>query len=248
MYSGSKYSGPKSDHFNGEEFYNLDKSTEHGFSGFLKWTFNRNPGHWRDFTYTEPGLAPAKHIPGDSLVVTFINHSTVLIQTNSLNIITDPVYSKRVSPVSWTGPKRHRNPGIRFEDLPEIDIVLVSHNHYDHLDIETLKKLNNKFQPMFITTLGNKEFLNDNGIKNAVELDWWQSQNYQDKTKIHCVPARHFTMRGMTDRNKSLWGGFVIESAGGPIYFSGDTGFGKHFQMIHDHFGDLRFALLPIGA
>lgn len=247
-FSAPSYKGPITDHFDGEKFINYEKNGGKGFADLIKWQFNRDKGPWKQFENTPYGPRPMDYAGQDSVKITFINHSTVLIQVDSLNIITDPVYSFRVSPVSFTGPSRHRNPGIKFEDLPKIDIVLISHNHYDHLDIETVKALDKKFHPHFLTPLGNKAFLEENGIKRVTELDWWNEVVARDGRKITFVPARHFSGRGTCDRNETLWGGFVINTAGGPIYFAGDTGFGSHFQKIFDKFGPMRFSMIPIGA
>jgi L-ascorbate metabolism protein UlaG (beta-lactamase superfamily) len=145
--------------------------------------------------------------------------------------------------VEFTGPKRHHAPGIRFDDLPPIDVVLVSHNHYDHMDVPTLDRLKREHQPRIFTGLGNSAFL-----KGAVDLDWWQSAEIGPDVRIHAVPAQHFSSRGLSDRDANLWCGYVIEAPGGPIYFAGDTGWGSHFAKIRERFGAARLALLPIGA
>lgn len=146
------------------------------------------------------------------------------------------------------GPKRVRIPGIRFEDLPPIDVVVVSHNHYDHLDLPTLKRLFSQHNPVIYVGLGNKRLLEKSGIKKVRELDWWQGVSLSDCLRLTCVPSQHFSGRGLFDRNKTLWAGFVFEGQGGLIYFAGDTGLGPHFQQIADRFGKMRLALLPIGA
>jgi L-ascorbate metabolism protein UlaG (beta-lactamase superfamily) len=180
--------------------------------------------------------------------VTFVNHATVLIQTEGLNILTDPVWSERASPVSWAGPKRHRSPGLRFEDLPPIDVVLISHNHYDHLDVKTLVRLNTEHRPHFMTGLGNRAFLEAHEISNILELDWWDAAKVSESLSVTCVPAKHFSGRGLRDRDATLWCGYVIEASAGNVYFAGDTGMGSHFVEIKDRLGPIRLALLPIGA
>lgn len=179
-------------------------------------------------------------------IITVINHASVLIQVNNLNIITDPHYSLRASPVQFAGPKRVIKPGIAFDDLPAIDIVLISHNHYDHLDLDTLKRLRDKYAPKFVAGLKTKAFLADNGINNAIDLDWWQSIK-ANKTKITFVPAQHWSARGIFDKREMLWGGFYIENDY-KIYFAGDTGYGKFFKKIKEELGAPDLSLIPIGA
>lgn len=237
-----RYRGPRSDHFDGRRFHNLERSPRQSERAFLKWQMNRQPGRWRDMD-APPGPPPPARVEKGDLRVTFINHSTTLLQFDGVNILTDPVWSKRVSPFPFAGPRRHRPPGIRFDDLPPIDRVLVSHNHYDHCDVASLRRLQERDAPRIVVPLGNAALLAPHGIRNAIELDWWQSAD-----EITAVPARHFSSRGLSDRNRNLWCGFVIASQSGNIYFAGDTGWGTHFQEIGDRFAPIRLALLPIGS
>ena len=179
-------------------------------------------------------------------IITVINHASVLIQVDNLNILTDPHYSLRASPVQFAGPKRVIKPGIAFDDLPSIDIVLISHNHYDHLDLDTLKRLKERDAPKFVAGLKTKSFLEDNGIEDAIDLDWWQSIT-ANKTKITFVPSQHWSARGIFDKREMLWGGFYIENAY-KIYFAGDTGYGKFFKIIKEKLGAPDLSLIPIGA
>jgi L-ascorbate metabolism protein UlaG (beta-lactamase superfamily) len=233
-----RYRGPISDHFDGHRFHNPDAGWQ-SERDFLKWVLNRNRGYWVDSIDARYGPPPPKRATAGELRVTFINHSTTLLQLDGMNILTDPVWAERVSPVPFTGPRRHRPPGIRFEDLPAIDMVLVSHNHYDHCDVATLRRLEGC---KIITPLGNAALLKRHGI-SATELDWWQSEG-----PITAVPAHHFSARGLSDRNRNLWSGFVIASPAGNVYFSGDTGWGEHFAQIGERFAPIRLALLPIGS
>ena len=238
FFAAPRYRGPISDHFDGHRFHNPGPGWQ-SEREFLKWVLNRNRGYWVDSIDARYGPPPPKRAIAGELRVTFINHSTTLLQLDGMNILTDPVWSQRVSPVAFTGPRRHRPPGLRFEDLPPIDLVLVSHNHYDHCDIATLRRLDGC---KIITPLGNAALLKRHGI-SATELDWWESDG-----PISAVPAQHFSARGISDRNRNLWSGFVIASPAGNVYFAGDTGWGDHFAKIGERFPPIRLALLPIGS
>jgi L-ascorbate metabolism protein UlaG (beta-lactamase superfamily) len=241
------YHGPPSDHFDGETFHNVEIAGRSEGS-FLKWMMTREPGFWREWVDAPPGPKPPDRVDRGGLRATFVNHATLLIQMDGVNFLTDPMWSERCSPVSFAGPKRHRPPGIRFGDLPPIDAVLVSHNHYDHLDIPTLWELRVRSNPRVITPLGNSLLMSRYGIGGATELDWWQHTPITDGVKVTLVPAQHFCARALSDRNRTLWGGFVISGPSGNVYFAGDSGFGGHFQRIADRFPSVRLALLPIGA
>ncbi|HPM78686.1 MAG TPA: MBL fold metallo-hydrolase [bacterium] len=247
-FSAPTFRGDNSDHFDGEKFFNPHWRTQHHFGDFFKWTLNREAGPWREWDEIQPGPPPPRRVDDGELRVTFVNHSTVLVQMDGLNVLTDPVWSLRASPVSWAGPQRVHAPGLRFADLPPIDVVLLSHNHYDHMDLATLRRLTREHRPVFVTGLGNAEFLRKKSIAPARDLDWWQSTTVNESLQITFVPAQHFSGRSMFDRNRTLWGGFVLHGAHGNVYFAGDTGYAPHFAEIRERFGDIRLAMLPIGA
>jgi L-ascorbate metabolism protein UlaG (beta-lactamase superfamily) len=245
------YRGPVTDHFDGEHFYNPASQVPHGSGGLLKWLANREQGPWREWTDAPPGPPPPARVSDGGLRVTFIGHSTVLIQMDGMNFLTDPIWSMRASPFTWIGPRRHRPPGLRLEHLPPIDIVLQSHDHYDHLDIPTLRRLTARHRLKFLVPLGVRARLTARKIPGgaeAAELDWWQSISVSEEIKITVVPARHFSGRSLRDRNRTLWCGYMIEGPSGAVFFAGDTGFGTHFSEIRERFPKIRLALLPIGA
>lgn len=246
--SAPAYQGPASDHFDGKHFHNITPAEPKGFFSIIKWRLTKDEGPWRKWVNAKPGPAPEKRMGKGEMRITFVNHSTVLIQMDELNILTDPIWSERASPVGWAGPRRVRPPGIRYEDLPPIDVVVVSHNHYDHLDIPTLQKLSADHNPQIFTSLGNVLLMQENGIKNGKQIDWSQTVDLTDGVTLTCVPAQHWSGRGFSDRMTNLWSGFLFKGPAGTVYFAGDTGFGPHFRMIAERYGPIDVALLPIGA
>lgn len=247
-FSAPHYRGPASDHFDGRRFHNQAPVREVGLSDLLYWLTHRHRGPWRDLPEAPPGPPPPRSAPEGAMRITFINHSTTLLQQDGVNLLTDPIYSERATPVSFVGPGRARPPGIRFEDLPPIDVVLISHDHYDHLDLPTLKRLHREHRPRFIVPLGARALLEGAGIRGATELDWWQDVAISPKVQVVAVPAQHFSGRGLGDRAANLWAGYVVRGPAGASYFAGDTGFGPHFAQIAQRLGQVRLALLPIGA
>lgn len=243
-----RYHGPISDHFDGKRFHNYVRFKDRQIEDALRrelHTITGKRGHWDDWQEVETDVPPARVGMGQ-LRVTFVNHSTMLIQMDGMNILTDPIWSKRASPVSWLGPKRHRPPGIRFDDLPPIDLVLISHDHYDHMDLPTLRRLAARFHPRVVAGLGNAKYLAEHGVAGAEEIDWWQSLPLSSTMRVVGVPAQHWSARSLTDKWKTLWLGFVVEGPSGTVYFAGDTGLGEFFPLIHDRFPQLRLAILPI--
>ena len=236
-------------HYRNGKYFNPG-AQPHGFGDLFRWLVHRERGAWRPWIASEPGPMPVERVDGERLRLTFVNHATVLIQTGGLNILTDPIWSLRASPLSWTGPKRHRQPGIRFEELPHIDAILLSHNHYDHLDKPTLRRLLKRDQPGIFCPMGVAKLLRRIGYAQVYELDWDGRQTWRG-FEMHCVQAQHFSARTPFDRDHTLWCGWVLRRSGateGAIYFAADTGFGDHFSAIAEAFPDIRLSLLPIGA
>jgi L-ascorbate metabolism protein UlaG (beta-lactamase superfamily) len=233
-----------SDHFNGRRFVNLTGRGGPRVSAAFRMLLERRTP-WPAFIEEPPRRPPS--LDGATAVVTFIGHATFLIQTQAGNILTDPMYSRRAGPLNIVGPRRARQPAVRFDDLPHISIVLLSHNHYDHCDLSTLARLAERFDPLVVTPLGNKALVQSAGIRRVEELDWWQGTT---ASSLHVVltPAQHFSARTPFDRNRALWGGFALAPGGARIFFAGDTAYAPVFRDIRQRLGPIDLALLPIGA
>ena len=235
---------PTSDHCDGVRFFNPDGAPPRSFASVPRLMLEpreRWPVHIDSPRQRPPAL------DGAGAVVTFIGHSTFLIQTAAGNLLTDPMYSERAGPMNLMGPRRVRQPAVDIADLPHVSIVLLSHNHYDHCDRRTLRQLAERFDPIVVTPLGNGSLVRSSGIRKVEELDWWQ-QTARCPVRITVTPARHFAARGPFDRNRALWGGFLIASGGQRIYFAGDTGYARLFRDVRERLGPIDLALLPIGA
>ncbi len=194
--------------------------------------------------------------------ITWIGHATMLVQMGGLNVLTDPIFSDRASPVSFVGPKRYQPPGIAFKDLPRIDVVLLSHNHYDHLDTASVKALNQQIggPPLFIVPLGVKKWFAAEGIANVQQMDWWDQQTVKTATgqvEVHFTPVQHWSARSISDRRATLWGGYALFASDVHLYFSGDTGYSKDFLDTRERFaarqtdalgGGFDMALIAVGA
>lgn len=244
---------PVSDHCNGERFFNpAGRLQARGFSQLPRWWYQRlvlrQGTPWSDPAPAPRTPALPHSVPAGQLAVTFIGHSTFLLQLPGLNILTDPVFASRAGPFGWLGPKRVRPPALRLPGLPRIDLVVLSHNHYDHLDLAALRWLARQHRPVIITTLGNRPWLETRGVRGVIELDWWQSHQPARDLEVFCTPAQHFAARTPWDRCRTLWGGFMLRTAAGLVFFAGDTGWAAHFAEIKTRLGAPALALLPIGA
>ena len=217
-----------------------------GLAEVVRWRAEGGRAAWPEHV-TDPAVdpPPLTAAPG-TVAVSFVGHATFLLRFAAAVVLTDPVFSERCSPVSWAGPRRVRAPGIALADLPRPDLVLLTHNHYDHMDLPSLRDLQRRFAPRVLTMLGNAHTLRSAGIE-AQELDWWDSEA-AGPLGITATPARHFSARTPFDRNRSLWGGFMIEADGGKLLFAGDSGAGPHWSAIGERLGAPDVALLPVGA
>ncbi len=240
-----------------------------GLTALLKWQFDsfRN-GLPKPAAKPTPSVAPdlvlihANANAGASMTpaLTWVGHATVLAQLGGLNVVTDPVFSERVSPLSFIGPKRQAPPGLTLAQLPHIDVVLISHNHYDHLDDASVRALAAQAggSPLFVVPLGIKAWMAERGITHVVELDWWQSHPVASRmgtVDVVLTPVQHWSGRGLNDRLATLWGGYAVFAPDQHLYFSGDTGYSKDFRDIREHFaprqregGGFDIALIAVGA
>jgi L-ascorbate metabolism protein UlaG (beta-lactamase superfamily) len=234
-------------HFDGKRFYNPDAPQAPGLLKALRWKLTSRPEPSPSFIDDVHQSIPPRRVEGSVLRATLVNHSTVLLQQRGYNILTDPIWSERTSPLSWVGPRRRRKPGVSLENLPPIDAVLISHNHYDHLDLPTLRWLAARANATFVVPARVARLLHAKNVVPVLELDWGESLPLPGFT-IHSVPALHSSSRRIYDRNRTLWCGYVIECRERIVYFAGDTAYGGHFAQIREEFGSPHLALLPIGA
>lgn len=246
----SKY--PVTDHYDGSRFYIEGLDSDKSLWSVIKWSLSRPDGNYPEWIENKSKPQLPDQLEDGQVAATFVNHASFLLQTKNFNFLTDPIWSQRASPVSFLGPKRFRDPGVKFEELPKINFVVISHNHYDHLDLKTIADLNKKFKPVFIVGLGNAKHFSDIEDAKVIELDWWQSHTINNNgatAKITMVPVQHWSARSVTDKRKALWGGYVIEANQKRIFFSGDSGYSKSmFSKIGETWSEIDLALLPIGA
>ncbi|WP_047100091.1 MBL fold metallo-hydrolase [Sphingomonas sanxanigenens] len=251
------YRGPESGHFDGQRFFNPDGddlagppgSNRGGRAGFFyRWITGADGRPLWPATVPVTPSRPAVRVEGDALVATWVGHATVLVQTRGLNILTDPIWAETAGPFGFGAP-RTAPPGIRLADLPPIDLILVSHNHYDHMDLATLKTLWDRDHPRIVTSPGNDTLLRDAGIDRVTVLDWGGHVAVRNGVGVAVTRNHHWGSRWFTDRNRALWSSFVVTAPGGNIFFAGDTGAGDlQWPAEARKWGRVRLALLPIGA
>lgn len=244
------YKGPATDHFDGERFFQPGlASSDRSFFDVLRWRLLERRAGWPEVVPARSGLRPEEVV--DDLVVTLVGHASLLIQTAGINMLIDPVWAERASPFRWAGPRRRNPPAIAFDDLPPIHAVLITHDHYDHLDVTIVSKLWKAYRPVIISPLGNDAVIHVSVPDAAVKTgDWWDSFSLSGQVRATIVPAYHWSARRFGDRRMALWGGFVLETPAGAIYCAGDTAYrdGKIFREIGRRFGPPRVAIVPIGA
>lgn len=240
---------PVSDHCDGTRFFNPGADTGRHWGHVLKWRATSRAKTWPRDLPPIPAFPLPTQNQGDAISVTWINHSSFLLQTRAGAILCDPVYSERASPVGWAGPKRIHPPGVPFDKLPPIRAVLLSHDHYDHCDLPTLRRIAKMHSPLGITPLGNGELLREAGFTRIVELDWWGTHKLQADCVITATPALHWSNRVTGLRNRRLWSGFHLRIGPRSLYFAGDTGYDERlFKTFPDRLGPTDCALIPIGA
>jgi len=243
------YQGPVTDHFDGVRFFSPVQPQDKGFAELLRWQLGGGRKDWPESRPSPFRDRPPAEVPG--LRIVLIGHASFLIQVAGLNILTDPVFADRASPVAFSGPKRVNPPGIAYQDLPPVHAVLITHNHYDHLDLDALERLWRQHRPRIVAPLGNDAIIRARHPEIPVETrDWGGSVDLGQEVTAHLEPAYHWSARGLNDRRMALWCAYLLTTPEGAIYHVGDTGFGdgKIFHAVRERFGKIRLAHLPIGA
>ncbi|HQI80505.1 MAG TPA: MBL fold metallo-hydrolase [Deltaproteobacteria bacterium] len=238
---------PLSDHYDGRRFHN-DRPVP-TFMDHLRWLAAMETVPWPAWIDDPVQQKPVPIVGKGSLRVTYVNHATVLIQMDGLNVLTDPVWSERAGPFGLTGAKRVRMPGVSLDDLPVIHLVLISHDHYDHLDLPTLEKIVRRDNPVVLAGLRVKDCMPQAASGRVVDMDWWQTYRHDASgVRFTFVPAFHSSGRGFFDTDRTLWGGFVVEGARHRVYFAGDTAWGGFLEAIARRFPEFSLTIFPVGS
>ena len=245
---------PAKPHHTADGFKNVYEYDHNSLADLLRWRWD---ALWKDIPGPETyKFELAANDPAflrknrTNTTLTWIGHATVLLQMRGKNILTDPVFARRASPVQWAGPERVVAPGIAMDDLPPIDMVLISHDHYDALCEPSVEALYNRpggRDTNFIVPMGMAKWFHERGIANVVELDWWEKRDL-DGFAVTATPVQHWSKRSLFSKNETLWAGWVVESSGFRFFFSGDSGYCPHFKEIGEKFGGFDLAAIPIGA
>lgn len=239
---------PRSDHFNGKTFFQPHHRRTGNLRAFWRWKLTAKPKPWPR-RVASPASTPPPAPRDREIVATWIGHASFLLQTSGLNLLCDPVFSERASPFSWAGPRRVHPPGVALAALPRIDAVLLSHDHYDHCDVASLRSLATRHDPVFVAPLRHRDLLTAAGARRMVELDWWQGHSLSANTTATLTPTMHWSNRLGRPRNHRLWGGFFLNVGAKRVWFVGDTGYDAEiFRTIGRRFGPPDLALVPIGA
>jgi L-ascorbate metabolism protein UlaG (beta-lactamase superfamily) len=235
----------RSPQYNDGKFVNtVPRLQDRNFLDLIQFLFIEERTEWPK--WIKNNIKPNFKKDSATNVITFINHATFLAEVDNKRLLFDPIFSDNAGPVSWIGVKRHRAPAVTIENMPHIDYIFISHNHYDHLDLPSLKFLSERDKPLIFVPLGDKYWLDDEDLKNVVELDWWQDYKINKCFKVTFVPAQHSSARTPFDRDKSLWGGYVVNTPSMTLFHAGDTGYSNHFKDIGKRFS-IDIAMLPIG-
>jgi L-ascorbate metabolism protein UlaG (beta-lactamase superfamily) len=245
------YDGPVSDHFDGERFFDVHGVSDKSINDRLTFWTTRYPANWPEQAPSPFADKPPRRVDDRTLRISFVGHASILLQTGGKNILIDPVWSNRASPFTFVGPQRRNAPGVSFDLLPPLDFVLVSHGHYDHMDVATLSAIATPHRARVITPLGNDAIMKAHDSTIAAEgHDWYQRVDLAPGFSVTQAPMRHWTARTLMDRNKALWSAFILDTPAGRIYHVGDSGYGTghHFKEAREKFGPFKLAILPIGA
>ncbi len=238
----------QSDHFNGKTFFNPGGSKVRGLRDVIRWRRTSHPVPWPERVEVAQRPVPEAPVP-EGLAATWVGQSTFILRGGSATILTDPIFSERASPLPWLGPRRVAAPGVALGAVPKVDLVLLSHDHYDHCDLPSLRELARRDQPQVVSPLGHRSLLEGAGLSRLVELDWWESRVLSPGLEVTLVPALHWSRRAPLGTNSRLWGGFMVRAGGRLAYFAGDSGYDAQlFAEIGRRCGAPDLAMIPIGA